>query len=55
MTESAFDAVQPGGAFQGAGPGLVDAMESVVPGVCPKPEFVTPEFEPLAGALRQDL
>ena len=51
MMEEAFDVVTAGSVFKGSSPVLLDAMRVVVHGVCPHAQLVSPEFEPVVGAL----
>ena len=46
-----FPVVMAGSVFKGSSPALKEAMQAVIHRACPRAELVTPEFEPVVGAL----
>ena len=51
LEDSDVEIVLAGGVFKGKGPLLVDTVRQVVHRVAPRARIITPEFEPVAGAI----
>ncbi|MBI4556146.1 MAG: hypothetical protein HY706_01060 [Candidatus Hydrogenedentes bacterium] len=51
MTRDEFEIVMAGSVFKGSSPIMIEAMNTVVHGLCPKARSILPVFEPVAGAL----